>query len=87
MVESGEPDLVALQRLALICVTNKVADVSPPLSPMFDGPASPSPFVTSQSIPSLHADMWGKDKIFDRLFKALVRFLSAAKVDCDIYSF
>ena len=80
VLESGEPDLAALEQLAFICMANKAADASPPLSPMFDGPASPSPFNASQSVPSLHSDIWEKDKTFDRLFRALVQYLNAAKV-------
>ncbi|KAF8631147.1 hypothetical protein AX15_002493 [Amanita polypyramis BW_CC] len=79
VLEGGDPDLVVLEQLAFICMANKVADASPPFSPMFDGPASPSPFNASQSVPSLYSDIWEKDKTFDRLFRALMQYLNSAK--------
>ncbi|KAK2466497.1 hypothetical protein APHAL10511_002139 [Amanita phalloides] len=78
-LEGGEPDIATLQQLAFICVANKVADASPPLSPMLDGPVSPSPFNTSQSVPSLHSDIWEKNKTFNRLLRALMQCLNDAK--------
>ncbi|KAF8640074.1 hypothetical protein AX17_001315 [Amanita inopinata Kibby_2008] len=79
VLEGGDPDLITLQQLAFISLANRVADSSPSSSPVFDEPLSPSPFQASQSVPSLHADMWEKDKSFDRLFKALIQYLSTVK--------
>jgi CLIP-associating protein 1/2 len=79
-LEGGEPTLTALQGLASICTANKVIGISPPLSPMLDGPMSPSPFNGSQSMPFSHPDIWEKDKTFDRLFRALMQYLNGAKV-------
>lgn len=79
VLEGGEPDLTTLEQLILTCLANKATDVSPTLSPIFDDPVSPSPLNATQSMPSLHVDTWEKDKTFDRLFKALVQFLSEAK--------
>lgn len=76
----GEPTLATLQELVSICAANKVLDTSPPLSPMLDGPISPSPFNVSQSMPSLHPDIWEKDKTFDKLFQALAQYLNDTKV-------
>lgn len=80
VLEGGEPTLTTLQGLASICTANKVINTSPPLSPMLDGPLSPSPFNGSQSMPFPHPDMWEKDKTFDKLFGALMQYLNGAKV-------
>lgn len=42
-------------------------------------PGSPSPF-EARVIPSLHADIWNKDKNFERLFNALIAFLDPSRV-------
>ncbi|KAJ7638613.1 clasp N terminal-domain-containing protein [Roridomyces roridus] len=77
MLENSDVDVAVLKKLALLSVENPAVDsVSSPLSPDFGYPASPSPFMNpSRSLPSLHADMWGKNKNFDRLFNALLAFL------------
>lgn len=80
VLEGGEPTLAILQQLASICAATKVLDTSPPLSPMLDGPVSPSPFNVSQSMPSLHPDIWEKDKTFNKLFQALAQYLHDTKV-------
>lgn len=78
-LESGEPNVASLQQLTFICMANKASDASPPLSPMFDEPASPSPFAASQSMLSLYSDIWDKDRMFDRLFRGLMQYLNLAK--------
>jgi hypothetical protein len=80
----GDPGINVLQKLALLCLENPVTESpSPPPSPGYGLPSSPSPFVMpSHSLPSLHADMWGKDKNFERLFNALIQFLEPSKVSC-----
>ncbi|KAJ7276185.1 clasp N terminal-domain-containing protein [Mycena haematopus] len=81
MLENDDADVSVLQKLALLAIENPVTDpASSPLSPEFGYPASPSPFVNpSRSLPSLHSDMWGKDKNFERLFNALLSFLQPTK--------
>ncbi|KAJ6516109.1 clasp N terminal-domain-containing protein [Mycena sanguinolenta] len=81
MLENGDADISVLQKLALLAIENPVTETaSSPLSPDFAYPASPSPFVNpSRSLPSLHADMWGKNKNFERLFNALLSFLQPTK--------
>ncbi|KAF7301458.1 hypothetical protein MIND_00711100 [Mycena indigotica] len=74
-------DVHTLQKIALLAVENPVSDAAAsPLSPEFALPTSPSPFVNaSHSLPSLHTDMWSKNKNFDRLFNALLAFLQPEK--------
>lgn len=76
----GETDIHGLQELALFSIENPVSDTDPPLSPGQEVLSSPSPFYTSRSLPSLHADLWEVDKNFDRLFNALIQFLEPSKV-------
>ncbi|PFH52674.1 hypothetical protein AMATHDRAFT_74133 [Amanita thiersii Skay4041] len=78
-LQADEPDVSTLQQLILISMSNNVTDSSPPQSPAFDGPASPSPFHVPQSVTSLHCDIWEKDKTFDQLFQALIHHLNIAK--------
>jgi CLIP-associating protein 1/2 len=60
---------------------NPVAELSsPPPSPGGADPSSPSPFVVSESMPSLHSDMWEKNKTFERLFRALILYLDPSRV-------
>ncbi|KAF8211346.1 clasp N terminal-domain-containing protein [Mycena galopus ATCC 62051] len=86
MLENDDADVSVLQKLALLSLENPVTETaSSPLSPEFGYPASPSPFVNpSRSLPSLHADMWGKNKNFDRLFNSLLSFLQPTKSEEEI---
>lgn len=80
-LERGDAITVALSSLALICMENPVAELSsPPPSPGGADPTSPSPFVVSDSMPSLHSDMWEKNKTFERLFRALMLYLDPSRV-------
>ncbi|KAF9468966.1 clasp N terminal-domain-containing protein [Collybia nuda] len=85
-VIQGSPGINVLQKLALLCLENPVTESpSPPPSPGYGLPNSPSPFaMPSRSLPSLHADMWDKDKNFERLFNALVGFLEPSKTEEEI---
>lgn len=67
-----------LQKLALLCIENPVADPSSPASNL-SLPSSPSPFETRE-IPPLHKDIWTQDKRFQRLFNALIAFLEPSRV-------
>lgn len=89
MLENDDVDINVLQKLALLSIENPITDsVSSPLSPEFGYPASPSPFINpSRSLPSLHSDMWGKNKNFERLFNALISFLQPAKVSVALSTF
>lgn len=83
----GEPGINVLQKLALLCLEKPVTESpSSPPSPGYGLPNSPSPFIEpSRSSPSLYADMWDKDKNFERLFNALINFLEPSKVSHSIY--
>jgi CLIP-associating protein 1/2 len=80
-LENGDADIRVLQKLALLCSENPVAETpSPPLSPDFEYPNSPSPFLeSSRSLMSLHSDIWDHNKNFERLFNALIQFLDPMK--------
>ncbi|KAG6880057.1 hypothetical protein C0992_006869 [Termitomyces sp. T32_za158] len=75
----GKLDVHGLQMLALFSVENPVSDMNSPLSPSKGILGSPSPFSPSQSLPSLHVDLWEVDKNFERLFNALIQFLEPSK--------
>ncbi|KAJ6510018.1 clasp N terminal-domain-containing protein [Mycena vitilis] len=81
LLENDNADVRVLQKLALLSTENPIAEsASSPLSPDFGYPASPSPLMNpSRSLPSLHSDMWSKNKNFDRLFNALLSFLQPTK--------
>ena len=80
-LDSGDADVAALKRLALICMENTVAELSsPPLSPGDFHPSSPTPVVPSNSTLVLHSDIWEKNKTFDRFFKALIKYLEPSRV-------
>jgi CLIP-associating protein 1/2 len=78
-LEQHPVSIRVLQKLALLCIENPVLDPSSPLSSGFSAPASPSPF-SARPIPSLHSDIWAKDKNFERLFNALIKFLDPSRV-------
>ncbi|KAJ6539138.1 clasp N terminal-domain-containing protein [Mycena capillaripes] len=86
MLENDDVDIRVLQKLAHLSIENPVMEsASSPLSPDFGYPASPSPLMNpSRSLPSLHSDMWGKNKNFERLFNALLSFLQPAKSEEEI---
>ena len=81
-VANGDPGIEVLQKLALMCSENPVADPpSPPPSPGLNLPTSPSPLVPpSGSLSSLHGSLWGVNRNFDHLFNALMQFLDPTKV-------
>lgn len=78
----GAPGIQVLKKLVLLCLENPAAESSsPPPSPVFGLPSSPSPLVTSsRTLPSLHADIWDANKNFERLFNALIQFLEPTRV-------
>ncbi|RDB23289.1 Protein STU1 [Hypsizygus marmoreus] len=85
-LKDGDPGIRVLQKLALLCIENPVVESSsPPPSPGFGFPSSPSPFFSpSRSLPSLQADLWDTNKNFDRLFNALVQFLDYTRSEEEI---
>ena len=81
-LEEGEASIHILKKLALLCLENPaIESSSPPPSPGFGLPSSPSPFLTSaRSLPSLHPGIWDMDKNFERLLNALLDFLQPIRV-------
>ncbi|KAF9246968.1 clasp N terminal-domain-containing protein [Melanogaster broomeanus] len=80
-LESDDADVRVLQKLALLCSNNPVpTDTASPLSPGLGLPSSPPLFTSiTRTLPPLVPDMWSKDKAFDRLFDALMKFLDSTK--------
>lgn len=76
-LEQGVADVDTLKRLAILCLENSVADLSPPTSPE---PSLPTPESSNQSSALQHAEMWKKNKTFDKFFKALVAYLQPTRV-------
>jgi CLIP-associating protein 1/2 len=64
--------------VACVSLQNPVA-LSPPTSPGSDS-LSPSPFDSLRSMPSLHLDLWDKDKNLNRLYRAMMEQLTPEKV-------
>ncbi|KAG1753830.1 clasp N terminal-domain-containing protein [Suillus paluster] len=80
-LESDETDIRILQKLAMLCSSNPIpSDTTSPLSPGLGLPSSVSPFLgTSRSLFPLIPDIWTKDKSFERLFNALIKFLEPSR--------
>ena len=81
-LESGQTDIRVLQKLALLCSSNSIPpEMASPLSPGLGLPSTISPFLgISRSLPPLIPDIWTKDKSFERLFNALIKFLEPSTV-------
>jgi CLIP-associating protein 1/2 len=82
MLESGEADQRALQKLALLCTEHPIQDSPSPMTSTgsFPTPASPSPSILSlTNVKPLHT-LWTEGKAFDRLFNALMKYLNPSKV-------
>jgi len=88
-LESGEAGVETLKQLALTCLENTARDLlSSPLSPDVGLPSSPTPLSALRPLPSLHADIWEKNRTFDRFFKALLSYLQFTRVCfliCTVY--
>jgi len=74
-LSSGNAAKESLQRVALICMENGVAEP--------DSPTSPSPFVVKDTPASLASgsELWDSERRFARLFGTLLKFLEPTKVD------
>lgn len=81
-LESDQTDIRVLQKLALLCSSNPIPSGSAsPLSPGLGLPSTVSPFLgSSRFLPPLIPDIWTKDKSFERLFNALIKFLQPSRV-------
>ncbi|KAG2152962.1 clasp N terminal-domain-containing protein [Suillus clintonianus] len=79
-LESDQTDIRVLQKLALLCSSNPISEMTSPLSPGLGLPSTVSPFLgISRSLPPLVPDIWTKDKSFERLFNALIKFLDPSR--------
>lgn len=78
-LEVGDITKENLQRVALFCSENTVSDLSsPPPSP---GGGSPSPFLLNPSTSlTTRSELWDTERVFDRLFNALMQYLEPSKV-------
>ncbi|ESK97479.1 heat repeat containing protein [Moniliophthora roreri MCA 2997] len=80
-LDEGTADQTVLRQLVYLCLENPAygdeTGMMSPLSPDVGLPGSPSPFVSSNSLSSLglHADLWEKNRNFDRLFTTLIKWL------------
>jgi hypothetical protein len=66
-----------LKRLVIICIEFSVDETPPsPSSPSGNRPTSPSPLL----LPSLHADVWETNRLFEQFFSALNGYLEPSRV-------
>ncbi|CDO74043.1 hypothetical protein BN946_scf185043.g93 [Trametes cinnabarina] len=79
-LEDGSADVAVLKKLARLCSKNPVHEPLSPVSPGFSAPLTPSPMdLAARPLATGKADYWAQDKLFDRLFSALVKFLDPVK--------
>ncbi|KAF5393903.1 hypothetical protein D9757_000210 [Collybiopsis confluens] len=84
LLENESADSNVLQKLVFICLENPALDALSPLSPESTYPMSPSPFVSSLSVPTLHDDLWERNKNFDKLLGSLIGYLVSAQDESTI---
>ncbi|KAI0676880.1 clasp N terminal-domain-containing protein [Trametes maxima] len=79
-LEEGSADVPVLKKLARLCAQNPAHEPLSPVSPRFAAPLTPSPLdVAARTLVLSNSDFWTQDKLFDRLFTALVKFLDPRK--------
>ncbi|OSC99183.1 hypothetical protein PYCCODRAFT_1480052 [Trametes coccinea BRFM310] len=79
-LEDGTADISVLKKLARLCSKNPSHEPLSPVSPGFSAPLTPSPMnIPARPLESGRVDYWAQDKLFDRLFSALVKFLDPHK--------
>ncbi|KAH9943078.1 clasp N terminal-domain-containing protein [Epithele typhae] len=74
-LEDDSADVAALKTLARLCAHNSLREPLSPSSPAFSVPLTPS-FIDGSGNQLSRSEFWEKDKLFDRLFNALVKFLN-----------
>ncbi|KAJ2965535.1 hypothetical protein NUW54_g14086 [Trametes sanguinea] len=80
-LEDGTADISVLKKLARLCSKNPSHEPLSPVSPGFSAPLTPSPMnIPARPLETGKVDYWAQDKLFDRLFSALVKFLDPHKV-------
>ncbi|KAI9001213.1 clasp N terminal-domain-containing protein [Trametes punicea] len=79
-LEDGSADVAVLKKLARLCSKNPVHEPLSPVSPDFSVPLTPSPLEGAvMPLATGKVEYWMQDKLFDRLFNALVKFLDPRK--------
>ncbi|KAI9067582.1 hypothetical protein FKP32DRAFT_1588408 [Trametes sanguinea] len=79
-LEDGTADISVLKKLARLCSKNPSHEPLSPVSPGFSAPLTPSPMnIPARPLETGKVDYWAQDKLFDRLFSALVKFLDPHK--------
>ena len=82
-LNDGSADVRTLKDLALFCMSHPSTEPISPLSTSLSIPASPSPLQINLAGSVLHkGDIWTADKNFDKLFKALEKFLQQPERVC-----
>ena len=82
-LQSGEADTTILKSLALLCLNNPVNEDSNELKSSFSIPSSPSPMTVNFNklrLSPVEPMIWDEEKLFDRLFHALLAFLTPGRV-------
>ncbi|KDR83324.1 hypothetical protein GALMADRAFT_85351 [Galerina marginata CBS 339.88] len=77
----GDASVATLKRLAVICMENSSTELPSPSLSSGGHPSSPTPLAPSNSVPTLHLDIWEKDKTFDRFFHALIKYLEPNRTE------
>jgi CLIP-associating protein 1/2 len=87
-LKQGQADIRVLQKLAWLCIEHPATTTPSPIqSPRFGSPGSPSPFLpSSRSLPLFQSDLWMKDKNFEKVFNALIKFVTLAEVSIELIS-
>ncbi|TFK27085.1 hypothetical protein FA15DRAFT_666821 [Coprinopsis marcescibilis] len=84
-LENGEVSKELLQKIALVCVENGIAETASPVSsPGGKSPASPTPLSAKPLPGSLHSDIWEKHRLFDRLWGALTKVLEPTRPEQEL---
>ena len=79
-LEDGSADVTILKKLALLCRDTALHEDLSEMNTVFSFPATPSPLNLQFNGGSLKATIWDEEKLFDRMFDALMSFLTAQKV-------
>lgn len=80
-LENDDVDVMVLKKLAWLCVENPVHEEPSEFKSGFALPMSPSPAsMIFDNVPSLVSTLWEEEKLFDRMFNALLKCLTSNKV-------
>lgn len=76
----GKGGIAVLKRLTIICKDNATIDPSSPSISSSSHTSSPSPSKPLDLPSTLHLSIWEKNKTFDRLFDAILKYLNPSRV-------